>query len=35
MDVLRHRVIISYEAEAEEKAPEDLIKIIFDEIEVP
>ncbi len=35
MDVLRHRVIISYEAEAEEKTPEDLVKIIFDEIEVP
>lgn len=35
MDVLRHRVIISYEAEAEEKQPEDIIKKIFDEIEVP
>lgn len=35
MDVLRHRVIISYEAEAEEKNSEDLIKKIFDEIEVP
>jgi len=35
MDVLRHRVIISYEAEAEEKTSEDMIKMIFDEIEVP
>ena len=35
MDVLRHRVIVSYEAEAEEKTSEDLIKRIFDEIEVP
>lgn len=35
MDVLRHRVIISYEAEAEEKTSEDIIKTIFDEIEVP
>jgi MoxR-like ATPase len=35
MDVLRHRVIISYEAEAEEKTSEDLIKAIFDEVEVP
>jgi len=35
MDVLRHRVIVSYEAEAEEKTPEDIIKRIFDEIEVP
>jgi len=35
MDVLRHRVIVSYEAEAEEKTSEDVIKMIFDEIEVP
>lgn len=35
MDVLRHRVIISYEAEAEEKTSEDVIKMIFDEIKVP
>ncbi|NQT46078.1 MAG: AAA family ATPase [Candidatus Omnitrophica bacterium] len=35
MDVLRHRVIVTYEAEAEEKRSEDLIKRIFDEIEVP
>lgn len=34
-DVLRHRVIVSYEAEAEEKTSEDLIKTIFDEIAVP
>lgn len=35
MDVLRHRLTVSYEAESEEKASEDLIKTIFDEIEVP
>ncbi|MGE0267750.1 MAG: AAA family ATPase [Candidatus Omnitrophota bacterium] len=35
MDVLRHRVLISYEAEAEEKTSEDIIQRIFDEIEVP
>ncbi|VAW15034.1 MoxR-like ATPase in aerotolerance operon [hydrothermal vent metagenome] len=35
MDVLRHRVIVSYEAEAEEKTSEDLIKRIFEEVEVP
>ena len=35
MDVLRHRVIPSYEAEAEEKTSEDIVKTIFDEIEVP
>lgn len=34
-DVLRHRVIVSYEAEAEEKTSADIIKRIFDEIEVP
>jgi len=34
-DVLRHRVIPSYEAEAEEKTAEDIIKKIFDEVEVP
>ena len=35
MDVLRHRVIVSYEAEAEEKTSEDVIHEIFDNIEVP
>ncbi len=35
LDVLRHRVIISYEAEAEEQTSEDIIQRIFDEIEVP
>ncbi len=35
MDVLRHRVIVSYEAEAEEKTSEDLIQQIFDTVEVP
>lgn len=35
MDVLRHRVIVSYEAEAEDKTSEDLIRRIFEEVEVP
>jgi MoxR-like ATPase len=35
MDVLRHRVIITYEAEAEEKTPEDVVGAIFDNIAVP
>ena len=35
LDVLRHRVIVSYEAEAEEKTSEDIIKKIFEEVEVP
>ncbi|MBP7217146.1 MAG: AAA family ATPase [Candidatus Omnitrophica bacterium] len=34
-DVLRHRVIVSYEAEAEEKTSDDIIKKIFSEVEVP
>ncbi len=34
-DVLRQRIVISFEAEAEEKVPDDIIKIIFDSIEVP
>jgi MoxR-like ATPase len=35
MDVLRHRVIVSYEAEAEEMTSEHIIKKIFDEVPVP
>jgi len=34
-DVLRHRIIVSYEAEAEGKNSDDLIKILLDRIEVP
>ena len=35
MDVLRHRVIVSYEAEAEEVTSEDIIARIFDTVPVP
>jgi MoxR-like ATPase len=35
MDILRHRVLVSYEAEAEDKTSEDIIQTIFDNIEVP
>ena len=35
MDVLRHRVILTYEAEAEEKTPEDLIQEVLRVIPVP
>ena len=35
MDVMRHRIIITYEAEAEEMTSEDVVKRVFDEIEVP
>jgi MoxR-like ATPase len=35
MDVLRHRVAITYEAEAENKTSETIIQKIFDELPVP
>jgi len=35
MDVLRHRIILSYEAEAESVTTDDIIKKIFDTLEVP
>ncbi len=34
-DVLRHRVILSYEAEAEDLTSDDIIAKIFDNVEVP
>lgn len=34
-DVLRHRVVISYEAEAEEKTADDVVRLLFDHVEVP
>jgi len=34
-DVLRHRIILSYEAEAEGKSTDDLISILLERIEVP
>ncbi len=35
MDVLRHRVILTYEAEAEEMTTEDVVTRVLDTIEVP
>ena len=35
LDVLRHRVAVSYEAEAEEISSETIIQKILNEIEVP
>jgi len=35
MEILRHRVVLTYEAEAEELAPEGVIRQILDEVEVP
>jgi MoxR-like ATPase len=35
MDVLRHRVLLTYEAEAEELTPEDVIQKVLDGVRVP
>ncbi len=35
MDVLRHRMIVTYEAEAEEISPEDVVRKVLNNIEVP
>ena len=35
LDVLRHRIIVTYEAEAEEVTTESIISRIFDAVEVP
>ena len=34
-DVLRHRIILSYEAEAEGKSPDDVLRTILDSVLVP
>jgi MoxR-like ATPase len=34
-DVLRHRIIVTYEAEAEETSADDIVQKVFDTIEVP
>ncbi len=34
-DILRHRIVISYEAEAEEIASADIVQRILDQVEVP
>ncbi|HEV8550732.1 MAG TPA: MoxR family ATPase [Polyangiaceae bacterium] len=34
-DVLRHRVVLSYEAEAEEVTSEDIVRRVFEVVEVP
>jgi len=34
-DVLRHRVLVTYEAEAEGKTAEDIVRMVFNEVEVP
>ena len=35
LDVLRHRIIVTYEAEAENVTSDDIIKKIFETIPVP
>ncbi|MCF7800755.1 MAG: MoxR family ATPase [Candidatus Marinimicrobia bacterium] len=35
MDVLRHRVLVTYEAEAENMTSEDIIQRVFETVEVP
>ncbi len=35
LDILRHRVILSYEAAAEEKSSEDILRQILETVEVP
>jgi MoxR-like ATPase len=35
MDVMRHRIILSYEAEAEEIGTEDVIRKVLNRVEVP
>jgi MoxR-like ATPase len=35
VDVLRHRVIVTYEAEAEEMTSEHIVRKLFERIEVP
>jgi MoxR-like ATPase len=34
-DVLRHRMILSFEAEAESITPDEVIQRVFDAVEVP
>jgi MoxR-like ATPase len=34
-DVLRHRVMLTYEAEAENITSEDIVKSLFEAVEVP
>ena len=34
-DVLRHRILLSYEAEAEEMTSDDVVAKVFEHIEVP
>ena len=35
MDVMKHRLVLSYEAEAEEVKAENVVQRVFDSVEVP
>ena len=35
LDVMRHRVIVTYEAEAEEVTSENVVQRVLDAVEVP
>jgi MoxR-like ATPase len=35
MDVLRHRVIVTYEAEAEDLSSEDIVRRVLEGVPVP
>ena len=35
LDVLRHRVILTYEAEAEEKTADDVVRTVLEHVPVP
>lgn len=34
-DILRHRIVLTYEAEAEEVTSEDIVRRLFEHVEVP
>ena len=35
MPILRHRVILTYEAEAEEKTADEVVRRVLDHVKVP
>ncbi|MHC4908985.1 MAG: AAA family ATPase, partial [Planctomycetota bacterium] len=35
LQILRHRVIVTFEAEAEEKTSDDVVREILDHVKVP
>ena len=35
LDVLRHRIVLTYEAEAEEVSSEDIVRRLFEHVEIP